>query len=61
MIEDLNKIVRCGKCFKYINPTSLLNPTAISDWDHRNGYKRYLAFNCCERTWLINNDEEPID
>lgn len=72
-MEDINllkKIVKCGKCGKFISPIKLKIPVAISEWDkspdrsewdRTYNVKRDISFNCCGRTWLMDYNEKPLD
>lgn len=53
--------VRCGKCGKKIESIKLKRPRAISDYDEIHGIVRDHSFNCCGRTWLMNQKFGPVD
>ncbi len=53
--------VHCGICGQLIQETLLTNPKPISNYDKDHDIKRDHSFNCCEKSWLINQDNTPCD
>jgi hypothetical protein len=61
MEPENEPLVTCGICHKVISAVKI-SPAMISPWDKENSRAwRKVSFNCCGRTWLIGNDDEPFD